>query len=165
MVDYYVNKSVQSNGDHEVHRDGCRYMPDLNNRLYWEIFNLAQWPKWVTIDRSVLELAHQPHISNTFVMRSIIVTLTVIALLACFESWSIDFHIDSDYGHGAQFFDGSQDDKHEHSEACGHAHCHHSALLTAVQIRALPTSRTLISVPSASVLPRNASRIYRPPIT
>jgi hypothetical protein len=27
MTKYYVNNGTQSNGDHEVHRDGCSYMP------------------------------------------------------------------------------------------------------------------------------------------
>jgi len=31
MAKYYVNKTAQLNGDHEVHKDGCRYMP--SNRL------------------------------------------------------------------------------------------------------------------------------------
>lgn len=29
---YYVNKDAQSNGDHEVHVEGCWYMP--NNKIY-----------------------------------------------------------------------------------------------------------------------------------
>ncbi len=36
---YYVNKNAQSNGDHEVHRDGCSYMPDTSNRLYLGSFS------------------------------------------------------------------------------------------------------------------------------
>lgn len=31
---YYVNKNPQSNGDHEVHEESCRYLPLLQNRLY-----------------------------------------------------------------------------------------------------------------------------------
>jgi hypothetical protein len=27
MTNYYVNDNAQPNGDHEVHRDGCTYMP------------------------------------------------------------------------------------------------------------------------------------------
>ena len=34
MSKYYVNKNVQKNGDHEVHKLGCSYMPDSENRLY-----------------------------------------------------------------------------------------------------------------------------------
>jgi hypothetical protein len=29
---YYVNRTAQSNGDHEVHVEGCQYMP--SNRTY-----------------------------------------------------------------------------------------------------------------------------------
>ena len=31
---YYVNMNAQSNGDHEVHKDGCSFMPDVDNRKY-----------------------------------------------------------------------------------------------------------------------------------
>jgi len=34
MAMYYVNKNAQSNGDHEVHKTGCRVMPLEHNRLY-----------------------------------------------------------------------------------------------------------------------------------
>ncbi|MDF4820311.1 hypothetical protein ABK988_22635 [Vibrio parahaemolyticus] len=34
MARYYVNKNTQTNGDHEVHRQGCNWMPDETNRLY-----------------------------------------------------------------------------------------------------------------------------------
>jgi len=34
MALYYVNKNAQSNGDHEVHKSGCQFMPDPENRLY-----------------------------------------------------------------------------------------------------------------------------------
>ena len=34
MASYYVNKSAQPNGDHEVHTAGCRFLPDRNNRVY-----------------------------------------------------------------------------------------------------------------------------------
>jgi len=30
---YYVNKNAQSNGDHEVHKEGCDYLPETNNRI------------------------------------------------------------------------------------------------------------------------------------
>ena len=33
MAQYYVNKNAQANGDHEVHKSGCSYMPDPQNRL------------------------------------------------------------------------------------------------------------------------------------
>ena len=31
---YYVNENVQNNGDHEVHHESCRYLPQLQNRKY-----------------------------------------------------------------------------------------------------------------------------------
>jgi len=34
MARYYVNKNVQNNGQHEVHKQGCSYMPDEQNRKY-----------------------------------------------------------------------------------------------------------------------------------
>lgn len=34
MAKYYVNKNAQSNGDHEVHKDGCDWMPNETNRKY-----------------------------------------------------------------------------------------------------------------------------------
>ena len=36
---YYVNKNAQLNGDYEVHRDGCSYMPDVGNRIYLGLFD------------------------------------------------------------------------------------------------------------------------------
>ncbi len=33
MDTYYVNHNAQRNGDHEVHKDGCRYMPSSKLRL------------------------------------------------------------------------------------------------------------------------------------
>ena len=27
MAQYYVNDNAQNNGDHEVHKDGCPYLP------------------------------------------------------------------------------------------------------------------------------------------
>lgn len=33
MSKYYVNKNVQSNGDHEVHTTGCSWLPDAENRI------------------------------------------------------------------------------------------------------------------------------------
>lgn len=32
MAYYYVNKNAQDNGDHEVHKSGCSYMPESENR-------------------------------------------------------------------------------------------------------------------------------------
>lgn len=34
MARYYVNKNAQSNGDHEVHKQGCSFMPAEENRIY-----------------------------------------------------------------------------------------------------------------------------------
>jgi len=34
MALYYVNKNAQANGDHEVHKSGCSYMPSSENRMY-----------------------------------------------------------------------------------------------------------------------------------
>lgn len=27
MAEYYVNRNAQPNGDHEVHKEGCQWMP------------------------------------------------------------------------------------------------------------------------------------------
>lgn len=34
MARYYVNQNAQANGDHEVHREGCSFMPSELNRTY-----------------------------------------------------------------------------------------------------------------------------------
>ena len=34
MDHYYVNKNAQSNGDHEVHKESCDYLPNSENRIY-----------------------------------------------------------------------------------------------------------------------------------
>jgi hypothetical protein len=34
MAKYYVNKNAQSNGDHEVHRYDCYFVPSEENRIY-----------------------------------------------------------------------------------------------------------------------------------
>lgn len=31
---YYVNTKAQSNGDNEVHKDGCEWMPSKENQKY-----------------------------------------------------------------------------------------------------------------------------------
>lgn len=33
MADYYVNQRAQANGDHEVHRHDCAYLPALRTYL------------------------------------------------------------------------------------------------------------------------------------
>lgn len=34
MALYYVNKHAQANGDHEVHKSGCSFMPSEHHRQY-----------------------------------------------------------------------------------------------------------------------------------
>ena len=34
MARYYVNKNAQSNGDHEVHKSNCSWLPATENRIY-----------------------------------------------------------------------------------------------------------------------------------
>ena len=34
MASYYVNKNAQANGDHEVHKTGCSWMPVGTNAQY-----------------------------------------------------------------------------------------------------------------------------------
>ena len=36
---YYVNKNAQSNGDHEVHKLSCDYLPNSENRIYLGYFS------------------------------------------------------------------------------------------------------------------------------
>lgn len=38
MKHYYVNSVPQPNGDHEVHCEGCLWMPSINNRIYLGCF-------------------------------------------------------------------------------------------------------------------------------
>ncbi|MFW6130939.1 MAG: hypothetical protein ACOC56_07120 [Atribacterota bacterium] len=33
MDKYYVNKNAQLNGDHEVHKENCSYLPDKKNLI------------------------------------------------------------------------------------------------------------------------------------
>lgn len=35
---YFLNKNTQPNGDHEVHKEGCYWMPLLENRIYLGVF-------------------------------------------------------------------------------------------------------------------------------
>ena len=42
MASYYVNKNAQANGDHEVHKDGCSFMPEPSNRTYLGEFSNCQ---------------------------------------------------------------------------------------------------------------------------
>lgn len=34
MARFYVNQNAQNNGDHEVHEQGCSFMPENANRTY-----------------------------------------------------------------------------------------------------------------------------------
>lgn len=47
MADYYVNNHPQENGDHEVHRQGCMWMP--NSKTY--LGNFATCREAVTAAR------------------------------------------------------------------------------------------------------------------
>ncbi len=38
MAVYYVNKNAQANGDHEVHKSDCEWLPDPENRLRLGVF-------------------------------------------------------------------------------------------------------------------------------
>ena len=33
MTKYYVNKNEQPNGDHEIHKETCEYLPKEKNRI------------------------------------------------------------------------------------------------------------------------------------
>lgn len=39
MAIYYVNTEAQSNGDHEVHKSDCEFLPDGENRLFLGSFS------------------------------------------------------------------------------------------------------------------------------
>ena len=38
MPKYYVNTNAQPTGEHEVHKEGCYRMPELQNRIYLGYF-------------------------------------------------------------------------------------------------------------------------------
>ena len=38
MAHYYLNKNEQPSGEHEVHKEGCHRMPELQNRIYLGYF-------------------------------------------------------------------------------------------------------------------------------
>lgn len=42
MPHYYVNDNAQPNGDHEVHAEGCAYIPQAENRTYLGIHLTCQ---------------------------------------------------------------------------------------------------------------------------
>jgi len=39
MASYYVNKNAQANGDHEVHKYGCSWLPEVENRIYLDNYD------------------------------------------------------------------------------------------------------------------------------
>ena len=39
---YYVNTKAQPNGDHEVHRETCKWLPSEDNRKYLGVFATSQ---------------------------------------------------------------------------------------------------------------------------
>ena len=41
MPEYYVNRNTQPTGEHEVHKECCYRMPELQNRLYLGYFSNA----------------------------------------------------------------------------------------------------------------------------
>lgn len=42
MARYYVNKNAQPNGDHEVHKEDCNWLPAARNRIYLGEFASCQ---------------------------------------------------------------------------------------------------------------------------
>ena len=42
MAKYYVNQNAQANRDHEVHKQGCAYMPNQANCLYLGDYSSCQ---------------------------------------------------------------------------------------------------------------------------
>lgn len=42
MKNYYVNQNAQTNGDHEVHTEDCRYLPSITNRKYLGAFSTCK---------------------------------------------------------------------------------------------------------------------------
>lgn len=39
MDHYYVNENAQSTGEHEVHKESCKYFPSIKNRKYLGYFS------------------------------------------------------------------------------------------------------------------------------
>lgn len=39
LIKYYVNKTAQPTGEHEVHAENCIYLPESTNRLYLGTFD------------------------------------------------------------------------------------------------------------------------------
>lgn len=38
LMRYYVNKNAQLTGEHEVHREDCPWIPDVENRICLGVF-------------------------------------------------------------------------------------------------------------------------------
>ncbi len=45
MPNFVVNHRAQSNGDHEVHKEGCPYFPSSYKSIGWHGNSIPQWPK------------------------------------------------------------------------------------------------------------------------
>ena len=43
MDTYYVSKKAQENGDHEVHKKDCSFLPDRENRIYLGEFTRCEY--------------------------------------------------------------------------------------------------------------------------
>lgn len=39
---FYVNSNAQPNGDHEVHRSDCSWLPSAENRVYLGCFSTSR---------------------------------------------------------------------------------------------------------------------------
>ena len=39
MKRYYLNMNPQPNSDHEVHKEGCRFLPEEHNQIFLGTFN------------------------------------------------------------------------------------------------------------------------------
>ena len=39
MKSYYANMNAQPSGEHEVHKDGCGWMPETHNRKHLGMFS------------------------------------------------------------------------------------------------------------------------------
>ncbi len=39
MKHYYLNENAQPTGEHEVHTEGCIFLPEVKNRKYLGYFN------------------------------------------------------------------------------------------------------------------------------
>ena len=46
LTKYYVSKKAQDNGDREVHREGCGYLPGQEDRIYLGEFRDCRTAVW-----------------------------------------------------------------------------------------------------------------------